>query len=143
MIERILEIMKSKQMSPSQFADELGIQRSGMSHLISGRNKPSLEFVLKVLNRFPDITADYLLFGKTSEPAGQKSSAAIQALAPAPNAQPTLFEPAAETIIEEKTDIEEKTEPASKPPRKSVRQKKAERIVFFYDDGSFKEFEAE
>lgn len=63
MIGRIIEIIKRKNISPSQFADEIGIQRSGMSHLISGRNKPSLEFVLKVLKRFPDIDPVWLLLG--------------------------------------------------------------------------------
>ena len=65
MVERILSLLKNKNLSPSQFADEIGIQRSGMSHLISGRNKPSLEFVMKVLQRFPDITAEWLLYGRT------------------------------------------------------------------------------
>ena len=66
MIERILELMKQKNLTPSQFADEIGIQRSGISHLISGRNKPSLEFIMKVLKRYPDVKAEYLLYG-TSE----------------------------------------------------------------------------
>jgi len=68
MIERILAILKNKNMSPSQFADEIGIQRSGMSHLISGRNKPSLEFILKILKRFPDIDPTWLLLGGENEP---------------------------------------------------------------------------
>ena len=61
MIDRILELMKDKNLTPSQFADEIGIQRSGISHLISGRNKPSLEFIMKVLKRYPDVKAEYLL----------------------------------------------------------------------------------
>ena len=53
MIERILEILKLKGMSPSQFADEIGVQRSAISHLVSGRNNPSLDFIQRVLKRFP------------------------------------------------------------------------------------------
>lgn len=53
-------------LSPSQFADEIGVQRSGVSHILSGRNKPSLDFILKILTRFPEVDADWLLFGKGS-----------------------------------------------------------------------------
>jgi len=63
MIGRIQMIIKSKGLSPSLFADKIGVQRSGVSHLLSGRNKPSLEFIIKILNAFPDIDADWLLFG--------------------------------------------------------------------------------
>lgn len=70
MLNRLMEVMKAKGMNASQFADAIGIQRSGMSHILSGRNKPSLEFVLKVLSRFPDVDTDWLIRGNTS---GQKS----------------------------------------------------------------------
>ena len=63
MIERLKRLMQIKNLSPSQFGDEIKVQRSGMSHLISGRNKPSLEFILKILNHFPDVNPDWLLFG--------------------------------------------------------------------------------
>lgn len=64
MIERIQEILKEKRLSPSQFADEIKVQRSGMSHILSGRNKPSLDFVTKILTSYPDVNSDWLLFGK-------------------------------------------------------------------------------
>ena len=64
MIERILELMRMKSMTFSQLADTLGVQRSGISHFVSGRNKPSLEFILKILNQFQDVNPDWLLFGK-------------------------------------------------------------------------------
>ena len=56
--------MKSQNLTSSQFADKLGVQRSGMSHILSGRNKPSLDFVLKVLAGFPDLDPQWLLQGK-------------------------------------------------------------------------------
>lgn len=63
MTDRILEILRKKNLSPSQFADEIGVQRSSISHLVSGRNKPSLEFIQKLLSRFPDISTEWLLSG--------------------------------------------------------------------------------
>jgi transcriptional regulator with XRE-family HTH domain len=64
MQKRIELILKTKNLTVSQFADKIGIQRSGMSHILAGRNKPSLDFVLKVLQSFPDLNTNWLLFGK-------------------------------------------------------------------------------
>lgn len=66
MIDRIHLILKTKNLTPTLFADSIGIQRSGLSHLLSGRNNPSLDFIQKVLTRYPDIEPDWLLFGKGS-----------------------------------------------------------------------------
>ena len=64
MVERILKVLKIKGLSASKFADEIGVQRSNISHILSGRNKPSLEFVLKIFERYPDINPDWLLRGQ-------------------------------------------------------------------------------
>ncbi|MCX6231566.1 MAG: helix-turn-helix transcriptional regulator [Bacteroidetes bacterium] len=66
MLNRILLILKTQNLSSSQFADEIGVQRSGISHILSGRNNPSLEFVTKILKRYPEINSDWILFGKGS-----------------------------------------------------------------------------
>ncbi|MCB9359723.1 MAG: helix-turn-helix transcriptional regulator [Flavobacteriales bacterium] len=63
-LDRIQYLMKLNNLSASAFADKIDIQRSSMSHLLSGRNKPSLDFVNKVLIAFPKISADWLLYGK-------------------------------------------------------------------------------
>lgn len=64
MRERILKIMEREGLTPSKFAEAIGIQRSAMSHIISGRNNPSLDVLLKILERFTYIESDWLLFGK-------------------------------------------------------------------------------
>ncbi len=64
MIDRIQLILKSKNLSSSQFADEIHVQRSSVSHILTGRNKPSLDFVSKILSSYPELTSDWLLFGK-------------------------------------------------------------------------------
>ncbi|MFA7082412.1 MAG: helix-turn-helix transcriptional regulator [Bacteroidales bacterium] len=66
MQERILLLMKSFGMNPSEFADEIGVQRSSISHILSGRNNPSLDLVTKILNRFPEIDSNWLVLGKGS-----------------------------------------------------------------------------
>lgn len=63
MNDRILLVLKAKNITPAQFADELGVQRSGISHILNGRNKPSLDFIQKVLKRYSDISINWLMFG--------------------------------------------------------------------------------
>ena len=63
MEERLKLFLAMEGLSPSQFADKLGIQRSGVSHLLSGRNKPSFEFINKMLLTFPKINPDWLITG--------------------------------------------------------------------------------
>jgi transcriptional regulator with XRE-family HTH domain len=66
MNDRIQLILKTENISASKFADEIGVQRSGISHILSGRNNPSLDFIQKILKRFPDISSDWIIFGKGS-----------------------------------------------------------------------------
>ena len=63
MLDRIQLLIKSKNLTASKFADEIGVQRSGISHLLSGRNKPSLEFIQKILSRFPELRIEWLING--------------------------------------------------------------------------------
>lgn len=64
MKERIIQIMEHEGLNPSKFADEIDIKRSAMSHILSGRNNPSLDVLLKILKKFTFIDSDWLLFGK-------------------------------------------------------------------------------
>lgn len=63
MIDRIKKILKYYKLSSSKFADEIGIQRSSISHVLSGRNKPSLDFIQKILNTYSEVNSDWLLMG--------------------------------------------------------------------------------
>jgi len=64
MIDRIQKIIQQKKLSSSGFADMIGVPRSTISHLLSGRNNPSLEFIQKMLDAFPEIATDWLIRGK-------------------------------------------------------------------------------
>ena len=149
MLERILEIIKRKNLTPSQFADEIGIQRSGISHIISGRNNPSLEFVMKVLKRYPDIKAEWLLYGtgdseKSNTPAETIIIDTETDKVPEPKPVEKVETLSPVTLFDEPeiTDVK----PESKTP-KSVRKEKTvrkiEKIVVFYDDRTFREYEPE
>ena len=158
MVERILELIKSKKLTPSQFADEIGIQRSGISHIISGRNKPSLEFVMKILKRFPDVSAEWLLY--CTETVGQEIKHSGHPVAEAGKndiAEYPAFEPEhrhdPEKLKSEGIPGNLFTEPEIQEARAEIKQarglkkdkpgRKIEKIVVFYDDRTFREYEPE
>ena len=66
--ERIELLIKNYEMSPSQFADRTGIQRASVSHILSGRNKPSLEIMQKICEAFPSVDAKWLMLGYGEAP---------------------------------------------------------------------------
>lgn len=62
--DRIQIIMKTHRLTAASFADKIGVQRSGLSHIMSGRNKPSLDFIQKTLAAFPRVNGDWLITGR-------------------------------------------------------------------------------
>lgn len=74
MKEQLHKLMEAEGLSPARFADEIGVQRSSISHIISGRNKPSYDFIMKIMNRFEGINVEWLLTGKGSMIKGQDMS---------------------------------------------------------------------
>lgn len=62
--ERISKVIEYSNLSPSEFADSIDVQRSSISHITSGRNKPSLEFIIKIKSSFPEILWDWLVTGE-------------------------------------------------------------------------------
>ena len=155
MINRINLILRVKNITAKQFAEEIGIQPSGMSHIMSGRNNPSLEFVSKVIRRYPEIDANWLLLGKgemymgvkneelrmkkeeiVNEPTlfSEPTPAPVDPLLSAPASEP-VPEPSGEEVIDEPWENEE-NEPA--PIKNDGRR--LVKILFFYDDRTFEEY---
>jgi transcriptional regulator with XRE-family HTH domain len=64
MKDRITLLIKAKNLTAAQFAEEIGVQKSSISHIISGRNNASLDFIQKILLTYPDVNMDWLMFGK-------------------------------------------------------------------------------
>ncbi len=136
MIDRIQLILKTKNLSPSQFADEIKVQRSGVSHILSGRNNPSLDFIMKVLKVYPEIDADWLLFGK-----GQMTTKPI----PPPvisTKNEIPFPPIEEVVPEEKTNAEKipSKAPSIKKNESMPLPGDIEKIIIFYSDHKFSEY---
>lgn len=104
MVERIRTLLATRQLTPTQFADAIGVGRPIISHILSGRNKPSLEVVQKILTAFPDLSVSWLLSGlgemqslplstnPNSEPKTEQKEVVKDKPAKRPQARPSLFE---------------------------------------------------
>ena len=64
MIERIKKIMFDNNLSAARFADKIGVPKSGLSHILSGRNNPSLDYISKILEAFPNVDSEWLILGR-------------------------------------------------------------------------------
>ena len=64
MKKRFLEILKHKKLSSSQFAEKIDVSNSAISHIINGRNKPSLDIIQNILLKFPDISSRWIILGE-------------------------------------------------------------------------------
>jgi len=72
MEDRLLKLLDTEQLSSSKFADVIGVQRSSVSHILTGRNKPSFDFLQKTLKAFPMLNADWLILGEGDMYEGER-----------------------------------------------------------------------
>ncbi len=141
MKERLLEFLRTENKSSAQLAEEIGVQPSGISHILSGRNNPSLDFVLKMLEKYQFLSGDWLLFGKGTMYKETKMQSLFDDSFPFDGkiAPETLYkEPEVRRIDEKRSEkevygIEESAAGHQGKPSIS-------RIVIFYSDRSFEEY---
>ncbi|GAA3994385.1 hypothetical protein GCM10022408_00920 [Hymenobacter fastidiosus] len=187
MVERIRDILKARQLTPTQFADAIGLARPIVSHILSGRNKPSLEVIQKIIAAFPDLSLPWLLSGS----GAMTATAPVMAALPAPTSpaeplrapesraapkqvRPLLPEPAPEAdilpqapAVPERVQVPAVPVPAPVPPAEPTAPvtaagsappdsralslavslgepgKRIRRIVIFYHDGTFADYQPE
>lgn len=140
MKDRIVKIMERERMGQAQFASAIGIQRAAMSHIISGRNNPSLDVMLKILHRYPQLNPDWLLFGKGEMLRSSDSSveqAEDQAKTP-----PQLHLMADDHVEVSQAALDTEREPLEKQMAISVEKtsKTVSRIMVFYSDNTYDTF---
>lgn len=140
MIERIQKILQIKKLSPSQFADEIKVQRSSVSHILSGRNKPSLDFILKVLSSYPEINSEWLLFGKGK--MTYKNEDVFEEEKSPQNLNTINSVKSKSQIRLEETDSTSQRDELKNKKKESMSEenKSIVRIVVFNSDNTFKEF---
>ena len=121
--ERLKMIMKMHNLNASQFADTIEVQRSSISHVLSGRNKPSLDFIEKILNHFPRVNADWLITGVAKSTKVEEEQVNTQ----------TLFTDQPKITTEEVVKIEQSITKEDKILKK---------IMLLYTDGTFETYQA-
>jgi transcriptional regulator with XRE-family HTH domain len=133
--KRLQKVLDFYGLSATSFSEEVAVNRSTISHLLSGRNKPSLEFVMKVLQTYPEVELYWLLNGKGNFPSTSKKTTIVsnthKLLKDTPDdllKKNTAHAPVSENSVFENVS-EKKTNTAA-----------IERIVVFYHDGTFKEY---
>ncbi|MBE0393618.1 helix-turn-helix transcriptional regulator [Flavobacterium sp. PL002] len=137
-IKRLEIILDYYGINASAFADKIGVQRSSLSHLLSGRNKPSLDFVLKILDVYPEVDLYWILNGKGSFPKNAISdNEKTIPHAPINHTIPNgLFD---EEKNESVVPIQDKRETEMKTIKKT-NEAEIDKIVIFYKDGTFKSY---
>lgn len=142
--QKIKQILAEKQLSPSYFADEIGVQRSSISHILSGRNKPSFEIIQKIVKRFPDLGYEWLMDDTNTIPMPKGGSSL-------PNqhsfSQQTGTDMDDELVEYKKAMLSDKSTKAILNGKSngfmvnsSMNGKTVERILIFYSDKSFAEY---
>ncbi|WP_109300712.1 helix-turn-helix domain-containing protein [Aquimarina sp. AU474] len=147
--KRIQKLMDHYGVSASSFADYMGVGRSSISHILSGRNKPSLDFVMKITEAYTDVDMQWLLYGKGTFPKSEKAVSQENISVPESISSPTL-----EPISTPNTDTDlfsqhkEEIKPdlqnipsLAKIDTSSTAENRIDRIVIFYADGTFDSYQ--
>ena len=123
-VSRIEEVRKNNQLTAASFATKIGVQRSAISHILSGRNKPSLEFLMKIHDSFDEVKLEWLILGK-----------------PTPLSK-NLEIPANHTEINQLTNVLDNVLPVSKSDisNESESAEAPKEIIYLYENGKFERF---
>lgn len=163
---RLQQFLSAENITQAQFADSIKVARAGVSHIIAGRNKPGYDFILSMMKRYPDLNIEWLMTGKGKM---YKSASPAALSAPRQNNGPESSLPVGEednvfsTSSEEGLfalrdedisavgDVQDAYNESSgtpdspagpeEKPEIPVRQRKATKIIVFFDDNTFQEFQ--
>jgi len=125
---RLQQFLQAENMSPSRFADQIGIQRSGVSHILSGRNKPGFDFIEKMLLAYPSLNAEWLITGKGKM---YKEAKAASLFSPEELPESIPVSEKEENMTDEISSSEEYYEKSSEVLHKLVK------VLLFYSDNTF------
>jgi transcriptional regulator with XRE-family HTH domain len=144
--KRLQKIMDRNDLNASSFAERIHVGRSSISHILSGRNKPSLDFVINTVKEFPEVDLYWLLNGKgtypKSETAAAENTTAVHTPTPPitaqPNPTPSVKQHAEKTSSNDLfSTVEKEVHPNLNTSNKG---KNIQKVILLYDDGSFEYF---
>ncbi|MEM7086049.1 MAG: helix-turn-helix transcriptional regulator [Bacteroidota bacterium] len=132
--KRLQKILEYYGLSATSFSEKINFNRSTISHLLSGRNKPSLEFVMKVLHQFPEVQLYWLLNGTGDFPSSPSEKSGETSTVHFPTSETGDKNAGPDAVLE-------KTASTTKMGSVSKNSSEIERIIIFYKDGSFKAYQ--
>ena len=166
--DRVQEVMSEFNLTSKEFAEKIGVQRSSISHIVSGRNKPSLDFIMKLTTTFPELNSKWLLHGKeemiksdnsdvtnVNKPLSKPSDRGITSVTDSEErevyerkpSQPQNDRPirATQPTSRDQSEPIDKPEEKEKPNPQQTHatakpgSKKLSKVILVYSDGSFEE----
>lgn len=142
---RLKQFLAAENITQAQFADSINVVRASVSHVLSGRNNPSFDFIKAMMLRYPNLNIDWLMFGKGRMYKDQTTSPEPDILEDLlfpeievedpPRMQSAVQMEEAKATIESSSDINS----SNKPIETIVNQRKVSKIIILFDDGTFQE----
>jgi len=136
MKERLIEFLKAENKTSAQLAEEIGVQPSGISHILSGRNKPSLDFVLKMLEKYPFLSTEWLLFGRGNMYKDELMQKLFEDIKESEKSTDNVVNQPVEESKKKISDVNLR----NTGDKVRDEKQKVEKIVWFYTDNSFHEY---
>lgn len=141
--KRLQKICDEYELTAAAFAEKIHVGRATISHILSGRNKPSLDFVMKVTSSFPEVDLYWLLYGRGIFPKlDDTSSVEIQSAPTSPIASKPISK---ETTEEKQTSFNTQhtnTAVFEKKTTQDPNTQKIKRVLIFFEDGHFESYES-
>ena len=146
MQDRLQQFLQLEQLTPARLSDIIGVQRSGLSHILSGRNKPGFDFILRLLIKFPTLSADWLITGKGKMYKEQKDTREEGSLRES-KIKNEIFE---SPKIDDSLDIEQNdldfiaSQPSENPIKVPIsnyvqKNRSLKKVLLVYSDNTFEE----
>lgn len=161
MNSRLLQFLNAENITQAQFADSIGVARASISHIISGRNKPSYEFISAMMKQYPQLNPEWLILGKGRmyNDSSRQSSTVLTGTADTDLLFPSFPDeaPASDTPqpVPSRMNMEQKEETARELPRENtsghgrqapvpsrnaqISARTVSKVIIFFDDGTFQE----
>ena len=157
MVNRIFTFIESLQLTPTEFADTIGVSRASISSIKTGRTQPTLSLIEKIKQRFPNVDINWLILGEGDAPIVNRSEqeielftndevkAEIEVTQTSSNDDTAANEYQAVYIAETPRKIEEEPQVVNQETNvpvqfKTERKRSVKKVILLYDDGSFEEF---
>ena len=143
MKDRIQKFINKEGISPAHFADEIGVQRSSVSHILSGRNNPSFDFIQKILDRYKNLNAEWLIMG-----IGDMYKKVEKNISFITEPNRREISPQQKDLFAESNAVKSEPPPVYAPVKEKITEKiletsgnkSVEKIIVFYSDKTFVEF---